>query len=82
MTCRELSEVLMQYLDGDLTGARRVAFEEHLAECDDCVTYLSGYRAAIELARTSGRDDTPLANEIPEELVRAIVAARASLRKS
>ena len=77
MTCRELVEFLMEYLDGLLAEPERMCFEEHLGECPDCVAYLATYREAIRLGKeacTAGNDSIP--TDVPEELVRAILAAR------
>jgi anti-sigma factor RsiW len=77
MTCRELVEFLMDYLDGQLSEPERMCFEEHLGECPDCVAYLATYREAIRLGKeacTAGNDSIP--TDVPEELVRAILAAR------
>ena len=77
MTCWELVEFLLDYLDGLLSEPERRSFEEHLGECPDCVAYLGTYREAIRLGReayTTG-DDLPLP-DAPEDLVRAVLAAR------
>lgn len=72
MTCQEITEFLMAYLDGELSDDRRDVFEEHLGECPDCVNYLNSYRETIRLSRNTA--DAP--SEMPEDLVRAILAAR------
>ncbi|MGL4554851.1 MAG: anti-sigma factor family protein [Gemmataceae bacterium] len=72
MTCREVAEYLMSYLDGELAEGERVAFEEHLKECPDCVVYLATYREAVRLGREACADEGPA----PEDLVRAILGAR------
>ena len=77
MTCRELVEFLMDYLDGHLSEPERVCFEEHLGECPDCVAYMATYQEAIRLSKeacTAGDDALP--PDVPEELVCAILAAR------
>jgi anti-sigma factor RsiW len=77
MTCRELVDFLMDYLDGLLSEPERLCFEEHLGECPDCVAYLASYREAVRLGKeacTAGEDAIP--SEVPEELVRAVLAAR------
>ena len=77
MTCKELVEFLMDYLDGLLAESERRCFEEHLGECPDCVAYLATYREAVRLGKeacTAGNDSIP--TDVPEELVRAILAAR------
>jgi anti-sigma factor RsiW len=77
MTCRELVEFLMDYLDGVLPEPERSCFEEHLGECPDCVAYLASYQEAIRLGKeacTAGDDSIP--PDVPEDLVRAVLAAR------
>jgi len=76
MTCRELVEFLAGYLASELAPEVRRVFETHLADCPECATYLRGYADAIRLARASAETDDAVPAEVPERLVRAIVAAR------
>jgi anti-sigma factor RsiW len=48
MACRELVEVITDYLEGTLPSKERERFEAHLAECPYCVNYLEQMRATIE----------------------------------
>jgi anti-sigma factor RsiW len=78
VTCRDFVEFLIDYFSGDLAAAERAEFEGHLAECPACVAYLETYRETIPLikaAYTHPEDRVP--DKVPEELVRAILAARA-----
>jgi predicted anti-sigma-YlaC factor YlaD len=75
MTCQEVADFLMDYLNGSLAEAKRAVFEEHLAECPDCVAYLQSYEMTVKLAQAE-RDARP--NEPPEDLICAILAARKS----
>ena len=43
MTCREIADFLLAYLDGELSAGWRRAFEAHLAECPQCVDYIESY---------------------------------------
>ncbi len=77
LTCRQLVDFLMSYLDGELPGPERRAFDAHLAACEDCVAYLRTYEATVRLGRLAF--DTPGArvpDDVPEELVAAILASR------
>ncbi len=76
LTCRELADFVMDYLDDVLPGAERAAFEAHLAECEDCIVYLRSYREAVRLGKIFGTSDDGRAPEMPEELVQAILAGR------
>ena len=75
LVCEEVLEFLHDYLAGELAPDRRVEFERHLEGCDSCRAYLSTYRATILLARGAERARR-LADEMPAELARAILAAR------
>ncbi|MGE3276263.1 MAG: anti-sigma factor [Vicinamibacterales bacterium] len=77
MTCRELTDFILDYLGGDLPAAAREHFERHLTACTNCHEYLHQYEAAVAAGRrafTCAGDEIP--DTIPEDLVRAILAAR------
>ncbi len=77
MTCRELADFLMDYLDGDLPPDVRLVFDQHLSVCPNCVAYVKTYRTTIELGqRAFDEDPVDPAAGVPPELVRAILAAR------
>ena len=40
LTCREMVELVTDYLEGRLDGADRERFEAHVAECDACTLYI------------------------------------------
>lgn len=75
MTCREFAEFLDAYLAGDLAPAEREEFERHLAVCQACIAYLASYRTTIRLAQSAFADES-LPEDVPEDVVRAILAAR------
>ncbi len=78
MTCREFTDFLLDYLDGDLGLVERGAFDAHLAQCPACVTYLRAYEATIRLGKAVCTDEhDAVGDDVPEELVQAILAARA-----
>ena len=54
MTCQELVELVTDYLEDALPQGERARFEEHLAACPGCVTYLAQVESTIALARASG----------------------------
>lgn len=77
MTCHEVSEFLMDYLDGALPGESRTVFEQHLAVCPECGAYLSSYESTIELGRSAFCNaGGEFAYPPPAELVAAILASR------
>jgi len=47
MTCRELVEVITDYLEGKLSQTDRDRFEAHVEECPYCLNYLEQMRETI-----------------------------------
>jgi anti-sigma factor RsiW len=48
MSCRELVELVTDYLEGKLSEADRVRLETHLAECPFCEEYIAQMRETIQ----------------------------------
>lgn len=48
MACRELVELVTDYLEDRLPTAGRMRFEAHLAACEACRTYLEQYRRTVQ----------------------------------
>jgi predicted anti-sigma-YlaC factor YlaD len=44
MACKELVEVVTEYLEGAMAPDERHRFEEHLRECPYCIEYLDQMR--------------------------------------
>jgi anti-sigma factor RsiW len=47
MTCKELVEVITDYLEGALPAEDRARFERHLSKCEGCHAYLDQMRGTI-----------------------------------
>jgi anti-sigma factor RsiW len=57
MACKELVELVTEYLEGTLRSADRQRFEDHLKECPHCITYLDQIRQTIRaLGRLTEED--------------------------
>lgn len=52
LRCRELVELVTDYLENALPGETRTRFEDHLATCKPCLIYVEQIRLTI---RTVGR---------------------------
>ncbi len=77
LTCRDFIEFIAEYLANELPLTDREAFEYHLDDCPDCQKYLSSYQASIALSRTAFLNlDAPVPDEVPEELIQAILLVR------
>jgi predicted anti-sigma-YlaC factor YlaD len=51
-SCREVVELVTAYLEGALSEIDEVRFEEHLAMCEGCATYLDQMRETIRVVGT------------------------------
>lgn len=77
MNCREFVDFLMSYLEGELEAEPTRVFEDHMRLCPPCLTYLDTYRDTIRLGKLACRDELERSlEEPPEQLIRAILAAR------
>jgi anti-sigma factor RsiW len=76
LTCREFVDFLLGYVSGELPAGQRAVFEEHLCECPDCTTYLRTYRQTVDIEKIACGCGDPAPADAPEELIRAILAAR------
>ena len=49
--CRQLCELLFDYISGDLPEDRRLLLEEHLKKCPPCLIHMETYRVTVTLTR-------------------------------
>lgn len=49
LSCRELVELVTDYLEGALPEAESARFEAHIARCDGCEGYVEQIRQTIDL---------------------------------
>jgi anti-sigma factor RsiW len=56
MSCRDLVELVTEYLEGTLPAADRGRFEEHLGMCPPCQTYLDQMRQTLRAVGRLPRD--------------------------
>ena len=77
MNCRECTEFILRYLEGDLPPDEHASFERHMAHCPPCERYLAQYRLTVRAGKTAcGDTDPAISGAVPEELIRAILASR------
>jgi predicted anti-sigma-YlaC factor YlaD len=65
ITCREVVEIVTDYLEGGMSSADRARFEAHLAICDGCTNYLHQMREAIRLTGMLTEEQIPDAQKRP-----------------
>jgi len=70
MTCRELAEILLDYLDGQLDEVRCTTIRSHLDACPHCVHFVQTYQITIQVSRRL--PPAPLPAQLLERLQRAL----------
>jgi len=63
LTCKELTELITDYLEERLPQTERVRLEQHLSVCPGCVTYLDQMRLTIKALGAKPRVEIPKAIE-------------------
>jgi predicted anti-sigma-YlaC factor YlaD len=69
MSCKELVELVTDYLEGALSPADQRRFELHMSECEGCNLYIDQIRLTIKVAGQLTEDSIGLAAK--EELLAA-----------
>ena len=77
MTCQEMVDFVMRYLDGELPEVQAAEFKRHMEICPPCLVYLETYKRTVELGQKACADPQgAIPDDVPEQLVQAILAAR------
>ena len=63
VTCRELVELLTDYLEDALDPAERADIERHIVICRGCSNYVEQMRSTIELLGRLAEDDAHAPSE-------------------
>lgn len=59
LKCRDITNLLLDYLEGALDPSVRQQLDTHLADCPGCVAFINTYRHTINLARGLRCEDIP-----------------------
>jgi anti-sigma factor RsiW len=70
VVCASGVELLMDYLEGELSAELRSAIEEHVAGCPRCTAFVASYRATPEILRRATAASLPA--ELAAELMRSV----------
>jgi anti-sigma factor RsiW len=76
MNCRQLMQLLCDYIADELPPELRQHIHQHLQKCPPCVAYVDSYRATIQLTRKLPCKPPP-----PELMQRLQAALEAHLKQ-
>jgi anti-sigma factor RsiW len=69
ITCREVVELVTDYLERELPAHEASLFEQHLNFCEGCVVYVEQMRATVDAVGQLREEDVP--PEAKEKLMAA-----------
>ena len=61
LSCKEVVEIINDYLEGALSPSDRQRFDQHVSTCDGCTNYLEQMRETIRLTGMLTEDQVPAA---------------------
>jgi len=59
MTCKELVDLITEYLEGALSPPDRLRFEQHVDRCSPCRVYVEQMRQTIGVVGKLSEDSIP-----------------------
>lgn len=77
LTCKEIVELVNNYLSATMPASDRARFADHLAECPACATYLEQMKTTIEVTGRLREDQ--LGDDAKRDLVEAFRGWKRSL---
>jgi hypothetical protein len=77
MTCRQIDQLLCDYLDGTLPVELRRAFEQHVADCAACSEALADSQLALGFVREAPAVEPPV--ELIADIIHDTIGVRGTL---
>jgi anti-sigma factor RsiW len=68
LVCREVVELVTEYLGGTLPAKDRERFDQHLATCPPCTAYIAQVKATLALTAELGSTDAPADDQVAKQL--------------
>jgi anti-sigma factor RsiW len=68
LVCREVVELVTEYLGGTLPAHDRERFDQHLATCPPCTAYLAQVKTTLEIAAELASTPPPADDEVAKQL--------------
>ena len=66
ISCQQLIEFCLDYLEGGLPEEEQLTFRRHLARCPDCVTFFETYQKTPQISRDAL--DTQMPDSVRESV--------------
>ena len=73
--CRQIAELLGDYLDGTLPRSTRDLIDFHIDGCPPCVAFVNTYRGTVDVTRKLA--DVPIPSELKKRLLAVLKSDQA-----
>ena len=73
--CRQIAELLGDYLDGTLPSHTRDLIDFHIDGCPPCVAFINTYRGTVSATRNLA--DVPIPSELKKRLLAVLKSNKA-----
>jgi anti-sigma factor RsiW len=73
--CRQIADLLGDYLDGTLPSHTRQLIDFHIDGCPPCVAFINTYRGTVTAARKLG--DVEIPSELKKRLLAVLKSSKA-----
>ncbi len=60
VTCREVAELLIDFVGGDLSELHMLTLHQHIGDCPPCHSYLETYKTSIQMMRALPAEPLPI----------------------
>jgi anti-sigma factor RsiW len=77
LTCEQVTNLIRDYLNGELDPELTATFEDHLRRCTDCAAFLKTYQQTVQAVQSLSYEDVP-----PEMQIRVRQFLRAKMKGS
>lgn len=71
LECRQIAELLTDYLEGTLPSATRELLEWHIDGCAPCVAFLNTFKGTVHAVRSLS-DLPPIPPELKQRLLKVV----------
>ncbi|MDB4981586.1 MAG: putative zinc-finger [Myxococcales bacterium] len=82
ISCQQLIEFCLDYVEGALPDDEQVRFRRHLSQCPDCVTFFETYRRTPEVSREAEASRDAMKARMPESVRDSVRSYLRTLRGS
>jgi anti-sigma factor RsiW len=76
ISCQQLIEFCLDYVDGALPEGEQVRFRRHLSQCPDCVTFFETYQKTPQVSREA------MTAQMPDSVRESVRSFLRTLRNS